>query len=98
MNCPTKRCLKKLEDRGNLYYCPIHDRLHEGEDLIIVWLEMAEKNKGHHCRDCTHLKKDEISCRAYPKVIPEPFIMGIERHKKKKKYGQKNDIFFEARA
>ncbi|TET65294.1 MAG: hypothetical protein E3J56_15895 [Candidatus Aminicenantes bacterium] len=97
MNCPTKRCLKKLEDRGTMYYCSIHDHLLEGEDVIIVWLEIAQENEGHHCRDCIHLKKDKISCKAFPEVIPEPFIMGIEKHKKKK-YGQQNEIMFEARA
>ena len=97
MNCPTKRCLKKLEDRGNLYYCPVHDRLLEGEDVIITWLEIAQENEGHYCDDCLHLKKDKISCRAFPDVIPQPFMKGIEKHTKKK-YGQQNEFFFEARA
>lgn len=93
VNCPTKRCLPKLEDRGNMFYCPTHNCLLEGEDVIIVKLEIAEENKGFRCTDCEHLKKDNISCKAFPESIPEPFLQGIERHTEPK-YQQKNKIVF----
>ena len=66
----------------------------EGEDRLLDSIILLLKNFEYNCSYCKHLNKDEISCKAFPDVIPEPLFMTHVRHTKPM-YGQKNNVVFE---
>lgn len=91
----TKECRKKWQAISGGYYCPSHDKFIDQEEDFIDDMKQIWANEGKTCLYCKHLKDIYgSSCVAFPKVIPSPFLTGVEVHTKPK-YGQKNKIVFE---
>jgi len=89
----TDQCRKTWRPVEGGFFCDIHK---EFIDREVVFADDAKKifdNEGKTCLDCKHYD-GEFSCPAFPEVIPQPFLSGMERHVKPK-YGQENKIVFE---
>ena len=65
------------------------------EERILDRQSLAMKNwkSGFSCRKCKHLNKDNISCDAFPDVIPQDIIEGVFDHRKP--FPGDNGILFE---
>ena len=91
----TKECRKTWKLVYGGYYCKVHDKFIDFDEEDFENVKRIFKNEGKTCIYCKHLKDIYgSSCKAFPRVIPSPFLTGMERHTKPK-YGQKNKIVFE---
>ena len=45
-------------------------------------LAMKNWNAGFSCRKCKHLNEDNVSCAAFPDVIPQDIIAAVFDHRK----------------
>ena len=54
------------------------------EERILDREHLAMKNwlSGFSCSKCVHLKQDNVSCDAFPDVIPQDIIAGVFDHRK----------------
>ena len=54
------------------------------EEYMLDRDHLAMKNRlsGFTCRKCKHLNKDNVSCTAFPDVIPQDIIAGVFDHRK----------------
>lgn len=82
---------KLLSEAG--YEVPRHRNAEHEDEMLDGIIKMLE-NFDVNCLHCKHLHEDEISCAAFPDVIPDPIITGEIRHTEKM-FSQKNDIVFE---
>ena len=87
------RCRKKWQTVPGGFYCPVHKDFIDNEDEFLDDMKKIMANEGKTCLSCVHFD-GKFSCPAFPEVIPEPFLVGREIHKKPK-YGQTNKIVFE---
>lgn len=93
----NKACRKNWKLIYGGYYCKIHDKFIDFDEVDFERTKKIGKNEGKTCLYCSHLKDLlDSSCSAFPIQIPCPFLYGIEVHKKRK-YGQKNGIIFSPR-
>ena len=56
-------------------------------------LAMKNWNAGFSCRKCKHLNKDNVSCAAFPDVIPQDILAAVFDHRKP--FPGDNGIMFE---
>ena len=54
------------------------------EERILDREHLAMKNwlSGFSCSKCVHLNEDNVSCDAFPDVIPQDIIAGVFDHRK----------------
>lgn len=92
----TKACRKQWVIRTyGFWYCPVHDSIIDWEVEFIDNIETIFRNRGVTCLDCKHYD-GKFSCPAFPEVIPQPYLSGMERHIELK-YGQINKIIFDSK-
>ena len=56
-------------------------------------IAMENQLSGFSCYKCKHLNKDNVSCDAFPDVIPQDIIAGVIDHRKP--FPGDNGILFE---
>ncbi len=91
----NKTCRDKWETLSGGFYCPIHKSFIDQEEDFADDQRKIWKNEGMTCLYCAHLKDIYGSkCVAFPSQIPEPYLRGMETHRKSNKYMQKNNFVF----
>jgi len=91
----TEECRKTWRAISGGYYCEIHDSFIDWEEDFIDDMKQIWANEGKTCIYCKHLKDIYGSkCVAFPSGIPEPYLSGMEIHRKLNKYMQKNNFVF----
>lgn len=76
---------RKFDANGNLI---------DPEDVLFDSLsKIFSNNQASSCFRCKHLNDDEVSCKAYPNVIPREILVGEQPHDKP--YKGDNGIQFE---
>ena len=82
----TDQCRKTWLPAPGGFFCSVHNEFIDREDIFVDDMKKIIDNDGFVCLDCKHYD-GKFSCIAFPEVIPQPFLSGIERHTKPK-YGR----------